>query len=70
MEGPFISKEKKGAHPENCIRGYDRGLEDVVAMYGALDNIAMITLAPEIPHSQKVIPELTKRGITVSLGEM
>lgn len=24
VEGPFINKEKKGAHPANCILSYDQ----------------------------------------------
>lgn len=37
-------------------------------MYGVLDNIKIITLAPEKDGAIEVIPELIKRDITVSLG--
>lgn len=46
VEGPFISVEKKGAHPENCIRDFDEGFKTVEDVYGDISNIAIITLAP------------------------
>jgi N-acetylglucosamine-6-phosphate deacetylase len=67
MEGPFISKEKKGAHPEQYIREL-RGFDDIMEMYGSLDNVSIVTLAPEHPGSDQVIRECVKRGVTVSLG--
>lgn len=39
-------------------------------MYGDLDNICMITLAPEIPNALPVIKELSKRNIKVSVGKL
>ncbi|XP_030592395.1 N-acetylglucosamine-6-phosphate deacetylase [Archocentrus centrarchus] len=69
LEGPFISAEKKGAHPEKYLRAFkSRGFEDLTEAYGSLDNVAMVTLAPELPGSQSVVRELSRRGITVSLG--
>ncbi|XP_030745528.1 N-acetylglucosamine-6-phosphate deacetylase [Sitophilus oryzae] len=68
VEGPFISKDKKGAHPEYCIRDYDDGISVLEEVYGSLENIKIITLAPEYKNSSSVIRELRKRNITVSLG--
>lgn len=69
LEGPFISKEKKGAHPQQFLLTFQsRGIEDLMEVYGSLDNVAMVTLAPELAGSQSVVRELCKRGITVSLG--
>ncbi|XP_019131981.2 N-acetylglucosamine-6-phosphate deacetylase [Larimichthys crocea] len=69
LEGPFISVEKKGAHPEKFLRTFrSGGLEDLIEAYGSLDNVAMVTLAPELASSQSVVRELSQRGITVSLG--
>uniref|UniRef100_A0A8C9XPI3 N-acetylglucosamine-6-phosphate deacetylase n=1 Tax=Sander lucioperca TaxID=283035 RepID=A0A8C9XPI3_SANLU len=69
LEGPFISVEKKGAHPEQFLRTFQSGgIEDLMEAYGGLDNIAMVTLAPELGGSQSVVKELCQRGITVSLG--
>ncbi|MFZ6043605.1 amidohydrolase family protein, partial [Vibrio natriegens] len=65
LEGPFISKEKKGAHNENHIRT----LDELTALYLAdhKDQISVVTLAPE--HTpQSVIDILHQAGIRVSLG--
>ncbi|XP_040919307.1 N-acetylglucosamine-6-phosphate deacetylase isoform X1 [Toxotes jaculatrix] len=69
LEGPFISVEKKGAHPEQYLRTFQSGgIEDLMEIYGSLDNVAMVTLAPELTGSLSVVRELCHRGITVSLG--
>ncbi|TKS91232.1 N-acetylglucosamine-6-phosphate deacetylase [Collichthys lucidus] len=69
LEGPFISVEKKGAHPEKFLRTFrSGGIKDLIEAYGSLDNVAMVTLAPELASSQSVVRELSQRGITVSLG--
>ena len=38
-------------------------------MYGSLENVRIVTLAPELKNAIEVIEELTKSGITVSLGK-
>lgn len=69
LEGPFISAEKKGAHPEKYLRTFEPGgLEHLMEVYGSLDDVAIVTLAPELPGSQSVVRELSQRGVTVSLG--
>jgi N-acetylglucosamine-6-phosphate deacetylase len=68
LEGPFISVEKKGAHPENCIRNFDDGFNTLEQVYGDINNVSIITLAPEKPRMPEVITELVRRGVTVSVG--
>ncbi|XP_063415163.1 N-acetylglucosamine-6-phosphate deacetylase-like isoform X1 [Mytilus trossulus] len=68
IEGPFISVEKKGAHPEENLRQFPNGFSDLKDLYGNLDNVAMVTIAPELDRSDEVIKELVKKGISVSLG--
>ncbi|KAK2587018.1 hypothetical protein KPH14_010980 [Odynerus spinipes] len=68
LEGPFISPSKKGAHPEECIKKFENGFATLIDMYGTLDNVCLVTLAPEIPNAMSVINELSKRNIKVSVG--
>ncbi|XP_071452751.1 N-acetylglucosamine-6-phosphate deacetylase isoform X2 [Hetaerina americana] len=68
VEGPFINNEKKGAHPSSCIQTLDKGYEKVLNIYGNIENVTIITLAPELTNASPVIADLTAKGITVSLG--
>lgn len=68
VEGPFIAVDKKGAHPAQCIRDFDEGFKTVEEVYGSLENVSIITLAPEKAQAPDTISELVKRGITVSVG--
>lgn len=43
-----------------------KGLEDV---YGSLDSVSIITVAPELPGMMEVIPKLVEKNIKVSIGE-
>jgi N-acetylglucosamine-6-phosphate deacetylase len=68
LEGPFINREKKGAHCEGFIRDElsQRDLEDC---YGSLDNVCIVTLAPELKGGMETIEWLVKtKKIVVSLG--
>ncbi|KAF8763719.1 N-acetylglucosamine-6-phosphate deacetylase like protein [Argiope bruennichi] len=68
VEGPFINKEKRGAHPIQYVKSLKSGIEEVIQTYGTLYNIRIITLAPELDPEGEVIKELFRQGITVSLG--
>lgn len=45
-----------------------QGIATVFETYGSLDNVSIITLAPEKENALKVIEDLTKANITVALG--
>lgn len=47
-----------------------QGLNDIIDTYGSLENIQIITLAPELKNSEEVIKELTKHNIVVSVGTL
>eukprot|EP01064_Diplonema_japonicum_P008811 TRINITY_DN16248_c6_g1_i2.p1 TRINITY_DN16248_c6_g1~~TRINITY_DN16248_c6_g1_i2.p1 ORF type:complete len:706 (+),score=168.72 TRINITY_DN16248_c6_g1_i2:56-2173(+) len=68
LEGPFLSELKYGAHDKNLVRSPNNGFKDVVNMYGRMDAVALVTLAPELEGSLAAIKDLTARGIKVSLG--
>ncbi|XP_058813712.1 N-acetylglucosamine-6-phosphate deacetylase [Topomyia yanbarensis] len=68
VEGPFINSSKKGAHPQECIKEFEHGIRTVSDMYGSFENISIVTLAPEKEGASEVIRDLSKRGITVSVG--
>lgn len=68
LEGPFINPQKKGAHPESHIRSLENGMETLLSIYNSLNNVKIITLAPELDYGGQVVRELTEMGITVSLG--
>ena len=70
IEGPYLSAEKKGAHPPEHIAEFTDGFQSVLDMYGSLDNVSILTLAPEKKGAMEVIEGLAKRGITVSLGKV
>lgn len=68
LEGPFISAKKKGAHDEHYILSKADGMKTIQETFGSLDNVKILTLAPEIPDVLKSIPALVDQGIVVSVG--
>ena len=67
IEGPFINPSKAGAQPRRWIRKVDLNLLSKIirAFEGSLK---IVTLAPELDGIDKVIAELRKKKIVVSLG--
>lgn len=65
LEGPYISLEKKGIHPQQFIRSADTSMVDLISKNA--DVVAQITLAPE-KNDNEVIKQLSAAGIVVSLG--
>lgn len=67
-EGPFISPERPGAHPQHCIQAPVHVEQSLKDCYGSLENIRLITLAPELEGAVNTIQYLHNQGIIVSLG--
>lgn len=67
LEGPFLSREYKGAMPEHLLRGADLSL---IREYQkrARGGIRYITVSPEVEGVTELIPELKKLGIAVAIG--
>lgn len=65
FEGPFISKARKGVHPENCIR---LPTDQELALFTRQDiGRVMITVAPE-HFPVDLIRDLASQGVIVFLG--
>jgi N-acetylglucosamine-6-phosphate deacetylase len=67
LEGPCISRVRRGVHPEDYI------VNPSVELFDRLHKVAngclrLITIAPELPGALEVIAEATKRGVRVSIG--
>ncbi len=66
LEGPYISKENKGAHEESVIRpGNISELKEYFDVSGG--KIKLTTVAPEVPGNMDFIKEASK-FMTVALG--
>ena len=67
MEGPFISRTKRGVHPPENIA------EPSVSLFerfwqAARGHIKLMTIAPEVPGALELIQHATKRGVVCSIG--
>jgi N-acetylglucosamine-6-phosphate deacetylase len=65
VEGPFLSRKHAGTHNRACLR--DPNMEEALAWLEHGD-VAIVTLAPELPHAGELIRCLTERGVVVSMG--
>ncbi len=66
LEGPFISKAKRGAQREEFIQ--DPSPASVQQLLDHADVIKRVTIAPEIPGALEAIKNFQTRGISVSGG--
>lgn len=66
IEGPYITAEHRGAHPENCIRALNR--DELLEMVQC-GPIKSVIIAPEKEHAAAYTGWLTQElGVKVSLG--
>ncbi|HUG46979.1 MAG TPA: N-acetylglucosamine-6-phosphate deacetylase [Candidatus Limnocylindria bacterium] len=66
LEGPFLARERKGAHDERHLRLPS----DVptAELQPLLPGLRVITVAPELPGAPELISWLDERGVAVSAG--
>ncbi|KAG7394982.1 putative N-acetylglucosamine-6-phosphate deacetylase [Phytophthora boehmeriae] len=69
LEGPFISPDRNGAHEKQVLQIPTNGISSLIECYGdSLDDVAIVTLAPELDGAMRTIRELRERGIVASAG--
>ncbi|CAB3403414.1 unnamed protein product [Caenorhabditis bovis] len=70
LEGPFISKEKRGCHPPHLVVSSfgSQPVKVIQETYGCTKNVAIVTLAPELEGAREAIKTLAERGVVVSVG--
>lgn len=70
VEGPFINAAKKGCHPvETFVNAETHDLADIYGGSNLLENVAILTAAPEIPGVLDSIPELVgNTDVVFSIG--
>ena len=67
LEGPFLNPWYKGAHSEKYLRNPEQELiKDLVAAIG--EDLAVITISPELPHALEAISYLSRHKIVSALG--
>ncbi|TZE82949.1 N-acetylglucosamine-6-phosphate deacetylase [Calorimonas adulescens] len=67
MEGPFISKEHKGAQPEDYIKM--PSMDEFMSLCDGFDSIVkLITVAPETDGAVEFIRKLANMGTVISMG--
>jgi N-acetylglucosamine-6-phosphate deacetylase len=67
LEGPFISKARRGVHPPEALA--KPSIETLEKFMTAADGLArIITIAPELPGAVKLIEHAVAAGIVAALG--
>jgi N-acetylglucosamine-6-phosphate deacetylase len=67
LEGPYINKERRGAHDPSWLRLPDAA-ETKRLLELAAGQLRLITVAPELPGAAAMIEQLVSAGVTVSIG--
>ncbi len=64
LEGPFISPHRLGVHPPLMLDPAGESLERVLG----LDQLRLLTIAPELPGAIEAIRRANSQGVAVSIG--
>lgn len=69
LEGPFLSREAKGAQPEKAIVEFDPDSREMLKIFEAGEGLLKImTFAPEQKHARELVRLLVSKKITASIG--
>lgn len=65
LEGPFLAPARRGTHDPSAVR-----LPDLAELRAWLDagDVAIVTLAPELPAADALIRELVARDVVAAIG--
>jgi N-acetylglucosamine-6-phosphate deacetylase len=67
LEGPFLSRVRRGAHQETALRPPDPVEVDDLLTVGR-GHVRTITIAPELPGALDLVRTLVAAGVTVAVG--
>jgi N-acetylglucosamine-6-phosphate deacetylase len=67
LEGPFLSRVRRGAHQETALRPPDPAETDALLAAGR-GHVRTVTVAPELPGGLDLVARLVGDGVTVAVG--
>jgi len=67
LEGPFLARERRGAHNPEFLREPDPATVDEL-LDAAAGTLRQVTLAPELPGALDAISRLTGSGVVAAVG--
>jgi N-acetylglucosamine-6-phosphate deacetylase len=67
LEGPFLSRVRRGAHQETALRPPDPAETDSLLAAGR-GHVRTVTVAPELPGGLDLVARLVAEGVTVAVG--
>jgi N-acetylglucosamine-6-phosphate deacetylase len=67
LEGPFLARERRGAHDPAFLREPDQAVIDEL-LDAAAGTLRQVTLAPELPGGLDAVSRFTGSGVVVAVG--
>lgn len=67
LEGPFLNPDMSGAHPKSNLKTPSVKIFETLEK-SSKQNIAIITIAPELKNANKLISAFSKKGIRSQIG--
>ncbi|WP_102135447.1 N-acetylglucosamine-6-phosphate deacetylase [Candidatus Synechococcus spongiarum] len=68
LEGPFLAVNKRGAHPRRHVQSLTLAHLKQLMDGFSTEDVAMVTMAPELDPRHEALDWLVEQGIVVSLG--